>query len=477
MNQIKSIFKNMSWMTSYKIVFSVCAFLWTIILARYLGVAGYGLISFATAFTNLTKIIINLGTDKYLTREVARYKETMPKFINNILPLKTVLSIVLLIFTGLVLYLLGYSNLTILVTLIFSVDVILSAFALVFASVFQAYEDMKYQSIGGIILSLIVLGGAIGVVIFKLDIISVAIVYVLGDLFYLLFLLSEYLIKFKLPKFEFDFKFWIKTIKKSIPFGLTSFFYLVYFSIDMVMISYIVGDYATGIYRSAYNLINMFTTIYTVYSLVIFPVMSKFFVESKNLIKVTYEQSVKYLLIFTLPICMGTFLYAEPILTLIYTSKYAIAAAPLQILIWTVPFLFVNGAATLMLNAINKEVKVTQIYIIASLFNIGLNLILIQLLSYKGAAISTVVSAILVYLLGLYYIFKTEHKPDNKLIKIVSKIVVSTLVLGIILYILNLSLWLAIPVGLVIYLIMLFITKTPDEADKYIIKELLNKNK
>ena len=52
---------------------------------------------------------------------------------------------------------------------------------------------------------------------------------------------------------------------------------------------------------------------------------------------------------------MGVFLYAKPILDLIYSNKYALATEPLQILIWTVPFLFVNGAATLLLNSINKE--------------------------------------------------------------------------------------------------------------------------
>lgn len=475
MNQIRLIFKNMSWMTGYKIIYGICAFLWTIILARYLGAAAYGILSFAIAFTNLTKILLNLGTDKYLTREIARYKERLPKFINNIIPLKLLLSVFLIIFTFLVLVLLGYNRTTIIVTLILSINLIVLIFAETFVSIFQAHEDMKYQSIGGIIFGILILVGAIIAVIFKQDVIKVAIVYLIASIFYLLFMLGEYLIKFELPKLEFDTKFMIETVKKSIPFGLTSFFYLVYFSIDMVMISYIIGDYATGIYRSAYNLINMFTTLYTVYSFVIFPVMSKFFVESKNLLKKGYEQSVKYLLIFSLPLCMGVFLYAKPILDLIYSNKYALATEPLQILIWTVPFLFVNGAATLLLNSINKEVKVTKIYIIAASFNIALNLILIPLMSYKGAAIATVVSSILVYCLGLFHMFKTEHHPGQNLIKVILKIVISTVILGIVLYLLNLSLWLAIPVGLVIYVGMLILTRTPDESDRYIIKQLLNK--
>ena len=146
----------MSWMTGYKIIYGICAFLWTIILARYLGAAAYGIISFGIAFTNLTKILLNLGTDKYLTREISRYKEKLPKFINNIIPLKLILSVFLIIFTFLVLILLGYNGTTIIVTLIFSINLIFLIFAETFASIFQAHEDMKYQSIGGIIFGILI---------------------------------------------------------------------------------------------------------------------------------------------------------------------------------------------------------------------------------------------------------------------------------------------------------------------------------
>ena len=43
------------------------------------------------------------------------------------------------------------------------------------------------------------------------------------------------------------------------------------------------------------------------------------------------------------------------------------------------------------------------------------------------------------------------------------------------LYVINVSLWLAIPIISIVYLILLFVTRTIDDTDKYIIKELLNK--
>ena len=61
MSQIKAIFKNTSWLSISQVLTSVCAFLWTILIARYLGVTDYGIVSFAISFTGLIGIVMDLG--------------------------------------------------------------------------------------------------------------------------------------------------------------------------------------------------------------------------------------------------------------------------------------------------------------------------------------------------------------------------------------------------------------------------------
>ena len=145
----------------------------------------------------------------------------------------------------------------------------------------------------------------------------------------------------------------------------------------------------------------------------------------------------------------------------------------MQILIWTVSFLFVNGAATTLLNAVNMETIVTKIYIGAAIFNVILNFILIPSYSYEGAAIATVLSEILITILTLYYIFKTDFKPDIGLFKTVIKLILATIILAIVLYWINFSVWLAIPIGFVVYIILLFIIRVVDDNDRYVLSELL----
>ena len=61
MNIIQTILKNMSWVLISQIVASVCGFVWTILLARYLGVNDYGILGFAVSITGILGIIDDLG--------------------------------------------------------------------------------------------------------------------------------------------------------------------------------------------------------------------------------------------------------------------------------------------------------------------------------------------------------------------------------------------------------------------------------
>ena len=43
------------------------------------------------------------------------------------------------------------------------------------------------------------------------------------------------------------------------------------------------------------------------------------------------------------------------------------------------------------------------------------------------------------------------------------------------LYWINVSVWLAIPIGLIVYVVLLILIRVIDDNDKYIINELLNR--
>ena len=128
-----------------------------------------------------------------------------------------------------------------------------------------------------------------------------------------------------------------------------------------------------------------------------------------------------------------------------------------------------------MLNASHKEYSVTKIYSIAAVFNVILNLILIPKYSVYGAAVATVASEILILLLQFYMIRKINQLPDRHCVYEVFRISVASGALGVVLHVLNLNMWLAIPVSIVVYFAVIFLVKTIDQEDKLIIKQIIGR--
>ena len=130
----------------------------------------------------------------------------------------------------------------------------------------------------------------------------------------------------------------------------------------------------------------------------------------------------------------------------------------------------------MLLNASYKEITITKIYAIAAVFNVVLNFIMIPYFSYNGAATATVLSDLLIMIIQLYVIYKLGHRVNRKLLTDLIKIILGSSILGIVLYILNLNMWVALPVGIAIYFATVYLLRVFDSDDKYVIKEILGKN-
>lgn len=406
MSKINEIFKNTSWLLISQVITSIFGFVWIVLLARYLGVSDFGIMNFAISFTGIMSIFIDLGINTYVTRDLSRSPELSQKYIGNAIPLKIFLSILSFIATLVILLIMDYNLLTIEVVLLFAIQTIFLNMGWLFNGVFQAFSKMKYQAIGIIINSSLILSGTLLLTYFNLGLIAVALSYMVGSIITLIYLYNNIKNRIVVPKIQIDLDFWKKSIKQAIPFGITGIFTTIYFMIDTVMISFMAGSTAVGIYSSAYKIITVFTTIYTVYTYVVFPLMSKLYKDSEDLLKVSYEKSIKYLLMIMLPFAIGITIYSQDIITFIYGESYIFAGDVLKILIWNVLFIMINGASTSLLNSSNSEVAVTKINGLACLVNVVLNLFLIYYLSYIGASIATVITGVIIFILMTYIILK-----------------------------------------------------------------------
>ncbi|MDR2873845.1 MAG: oligosaccharide flippase family protein [Methanobrevibacter sp.] len=477
MNAVQDLFKNTCLLSISQIITNLLGFIWSILTINYLGVDQSGIISFAIATITMANIFMDFGMSTYIVRTISRDNNLVHKYLGNVIPLKIILSLSTIVIVSLILKILNYPDLKILLCLIIGIQYAIMSMRDWFYGIFQAFNKMKYQAIGTIINSVFLLLIIIITIYLNLGIVFIALAYLLSTI-----ISTAYVIKIirklvKHIKIEFDFGYWFKTLKKSIPFAMTILLTTIFFTTDQVMISVISGDHALGIYASSYKILSVFITIYVMYTVTIFPLMSSLYnKKSDDILKISYEKSVKYLLALALPLCIGISFYAKDIIALLFNSFFSEAIPLLQVLIWNIVFVFVNGISDTVLNSSNHEMAVAKRTAIAGIFNFILNLVFIHEFSYFGAAISTLLSGLLILILNNYLISRTVFKLNKSLIKDVVKIGISSSILAIALYLTKISMWLAIPVGLVIYITVILLTKTLDKDDIYIVKELLGKN-
>jgi O-antigen/teichoic acid export membrane protein len=280
--------------------------------------------------------------------------------------------------------------------------------------------------------------------------------------------------KFVRPQFKIDLGLWKYLFKEALPLALTSVIWIIYFKIDVVMLSILMGDAEVGLYSAAYRLCEPFSLIPAALTMSLFPLMSTYFKSSKDRLIKSYRLSFKYLLIITLPIATGVTLIADKIILLIYEAPFAGSITALQILIWTLVFISLISVTQILLVSIDKQKSYMISTGLCAIVNVSLNFFLIPRLSYNGAAIATVMTNVVLFTASFYFVSK--HLQVLPIHRIVVKPVISGLVMAaFIYYFTDINLFLLIPLAGIIYLVALLVLKTFSKEDWNIIKKIVSR--
>jgi len=457
-------------------IISYCLiFFYTIYIARYLGANGYGILSFALAFSGIFSILADLGLSTLIVREVARNKYLAKKYINNIILIKIILALLTFFIIIISINLLGYPQETITVVYFISLSFIFTSFFGIFYSIFQAFEKMEYQSIGQIFSSVIMFIGVFLVIYFGFSVIEFSLIYLISSIIILIYTIIIYVIKFSVFKLEYDREFLKTTLKDALPFGLTGISVMLYINIDSVMLSILQNSEVVGFYNAAYRLVLFLVIIPNTINFAIFPSMSQFHITSPASLRNINEKYFKLMILTGIPIGVGITLLASKIIILIFGNGYTQSIIALQILIWTIVFTFGCASSVRLLEATNKQLILTKITSISVIINILLNLILIPKFSYVGASIATVLTEIFISV-GIFNVSKKFGYSIRikKIFHDLLRIIFATFIMAIvILYLYNWNLFILIFLSSLTYLVTLFAVKGINNEDLSIIKEIL----
>jgi O-antigen/teichoic acid export membrane protein len=474
MSTVQRIAKNTTVLMIAQIASYLLAFFSMMYAARYLGPASFGILSFALAFTGIFAVFGDLGLYPLTIREVARNKPLAPKYVANVTLMKIILVAVTFGLIALTINLMGYPAETIKVVYLLALSVIFTAFIQMFYAIFQAFERMEFSAIGQMLNAALMLGGVILAIKLGFSIIGFASLYVITSAVALGYSLAVMKLKFSNPAstpaakaMEFDWSFWKPAIKEALPFGLSTIFATVVYSIGTVMLSSMKGDAAVGWYNAAYRMEQVFLFVPTAWGAAIFPVMSNFYVASRDSLRFSFEKSFKYLTILGIPIGVGITLLAQRFILVIFGAQYASSILALQILVWSPVAVYVSTSFGYLFQALNKQIIQTKIAGICMILCVTLNLILIPKYSYIGAGVATVATDLTAAALYFVWGSKVGYSLFNRnSAGIVAKVLISSALMGVfIIYFHNLTLLALVPLATLLYFVVLYIVGGINKED------------
>jgi O-antigen/teichoic acid export membrane protein len=424
LNRIKSIwahqgfqkyFQNTGWMFLGRFFTLGISFFVGAYIARYLGPANYGLLSYVISFVGLFGFLASFGIDGIISREIIKNHERKDELIGTGFFLKLIGGVLAIITTITVGYFSTSDNFTFLLILLFSLSFIPQAFNIIeiyFQSQVLSKNVVRAQISATIIATIL----KILVVVLNKGIFWLTLIYIVEASLFALFLLITF--KYyghRFRNWQFNKKIATSILKDSWPLMLSTVAIGIYMKIDQVMIKHMLGNEQVGIYAVAVKLSEFWYFIPGVICTSLFPSI----VKSLNTNTEFFESRMKrlYSLMFWMAFSIAVFMtiFASLIIRLLFGDIYINSVAVLQIYVWVgIPvFIGVSLGQFVILNNLSKILFYTTIF--GALANIFLNLFLIKEYGIIGAATSTLVSYILATVAIIF--FKNTKKQFFLILK------------------------------------------------------------
>jgi O-antigen/teichoic acid export membrane protein len=447
-----------------------------IYIARKLGDEDFGKLSFAYSFAGICFIVADFGLSTILIRNVSRQKELTREYIGNILVLKIVLSFICISVIGLFVLFTDYPADVITILVIFGGVMFFKALIDFFCAVLNAHEKMDIEAL---------LKGTNHILLFLSGIVVLVVGYGLFGLtnvflavYFISSIIGFYIVYVSIVEIRpcFNLKFWKQILRESLPLALTVVFTVIYFKIDIVMLSLIRGDNSEiGWYSAAMRLIELVGVLPALIVSALFPIVSSLYKESIDSLKNVFRTSFRYLLAIALPIAVGALLLSEHLIYTIYGEEYVKTIPALKILAIALIFIFVNYILMNILVAVDRQ-KTNAIMAGTCVFvNIAMNMWLIPHYGYLGAGTATVITEIVLFALGLYFVTKYVCKVN--IITILIRPLISVVIMGafIVVIMSKLHLTLVIFLSALIYFSCLLLFKFLTKDDKAVLLQLIRK--
>ncbi|MEI6498874.1 MAG: flippase [bacterium] len=372
------------------------------LITNYLGTTGTGEFNTITTYINFFIVIADLGLFSVTVREIAKNPEKEKKIISNVLFLRIITALIACVLAGAIVFSTNYGN-NIKVGVLFALGFLFfNLLSSVYDIVLQYRLHMQYSALAEFLSKIVSLIALFIIIRLHGDFLWIVSTTSISGLVIYIFkwYFAKQFISFS-PKYNKEISNWI--MRAAIPLGAVFIVNNLFFKVDTLVLFAIKGASAVGIYSVSYKVLEVTIFVGSYFASSLKPMFSKHIDGDQQALRSVLSKAIVIMIAISMPIAIVSIVFAKEIIVFLSNNDFVSGSNALILLALTLPIIYLDALLGEVLVAKDARKLLINIAIIVLLFNLGLNILLIPIFSFMGAAFVTLISEILLLGINIHY--------------------------------------------------------------------------
>lgn len=193
---------------------------------------------------------------------------------------------------------------------------------------------------------------------------------------------------------------------------LNHFLATIFFQVDVILLEALRGAVVVAQYSVAYRWILAINIIPSFFTQALLPVMSRQAHEDKQALWQTYRFGIKLMFALAVPTAIAFNIMAVTLTRFMGGEQYLPdGAIAIQLMLWSIPIGWMNSLTQYALVALDMHKRITRAFFAAVGFNIVTNALFIPQYGYQAAAVTTILSELVLFLPFAYLMRQGLARP------------------------------------------------------------------
>lgn len=372
---------------------------WAALLARYLGVRGFGTYSLLAVVLALPVTVLNGSLDALAVRELAVRGRDATLF-RNVLALKIALAVAFAVAATAVAFAVPLGGAVRAAVVLVGVSVVASGIQGTLLTVEQAEQRFRIPvlvDVGGRACALVAVAALVlaphpaGAEVRVALAVAASAVAALAWLGVTLARARGH--GFLRP--AYDRALWRTLARGAAPLALVSLLGVVNYRLDVAVLGSMAGTRDVGIYGVATRIVDALLPLASFFVAAAFPVLSASAGHAVERRQRQARRAAEFLVLAAVPLAVGGCVFAPVLVRLVAGPAYAGAALPLRLLLASLPLSYVSTFLVFLLIAAGRQRDVVPLMVAGIALNLVLNVALIPSYGAVGPAVATLASELM----------------------------------------------------------------------------------